>query len=446
MPANAQLNPLLSEPILPTLLRLSLPNTLSMVATAAVAIAETSYVSLLGIAPLAAMALVFPMVMLQGMMSTGAMGGGVSSAISRALGAKDMARAEALARHATLIGLLGGLSFLIIFEVFGQHIFALLGGKDEALQQALIYAGVVFFGSIPVWLVNTFTSVIRGGGNMKVPSICLLATSAMQVVMGGSLGLGLGPFPRLGIAGVALGQVLAYSVAAVFLSWFLWAGKARVRLRLRGLAFNRPMFHDILKVGAIACISPILSVLTVLIITRLVARYGTEALAGYGIGARLEFLLIPITFAVGAASIPMVGMAIGAGRPERARRVAWIGSFISAILLGIIGLFFAIFPEIWVSHFTSNPIATEMAHSYLAWAGPCYGLFGLGLCLYFSSMGSGKILGPVLAQSVRLLVVIVGGWALVYWGAPAWGMFALAGLSMCAYGLATSYAVYRTVW
>jgi putative MATE family efflux protein len=446
MPASAKLNPLLNEPILPTLLRLSLPNTLGMVATAAVAIAETSYVSFLGIAPLAAMALVFPMVMLQGMMSTGAMGGGVSSAISRALGAKDMQRAEALARHACLIGLLGGLSFLVIFELFGQQIFALLGGKDEALEQALLYAGVVFFGSIPVWLVNTFVSVIRGGGNMKVPSICLLVTSAMQVILGGGLGLGLGPFPRMGIAGVALGQVLAYSLTAVFLFWFLWAGKARVHLRLKGVALNKPMFHDILKVGAIACISPIQSVLTVLIITRLVARYGTEALAGYGIGARLEFLLIPITFAIGAASIPMVGMAIGAGMPERARRVAWTGGLISAALLSVIGVFFAIFPGVWVRHFTSNAMASEMAHSYLAWAGPCYGLFGLGLCLYFASMGSGKILGPVLAQSVRLLVVIVGGWALVYWGMQPWGMFALAGLSMCAYGLATAIAVYRTVW
>jgi Na+-driven multidrug efflux pump len=84
---------LLSGPILPTLARMSASNALAMLATAAVAIAETSYVSVLGIAPLAAMALVFPMVMLQGMMSTGAMGGGVSSAISRALGAKDLERA-----------------------------------------------------------------------------------------------------------------------------------------------------------------------------------------------------------------------------------------------------------------------------------------------------------------------------------------------------------------
>jgi putative MATE family efflux protein len=444
--APSRANPLLNGPIFPTLARMSASNAVAMLATAAVAIAETSYVSVLGIAPLAAMALVFPMVMLQGMMSTGAMGGGVSSAISRALGAKDIDRAQALARHATCIGLLGGVVFLLIFELFGGPIFRLLGGKGAALEQALVYSQVVFLGAIPVWLVNTWASIIRGGGNMKVPSLTLLGLALLQVVLGGGFGLGLGPFPRLGIAGVALGQVLANLLAAIFLYWFLSAGKARVRLRLRGEPLNRAMFYDILKVGALACISPLQSVLTVLIITSLVARYGIEALAGYGIGSRLEFLLVPITFAVGAACVPLVGMAIGAGKVERARSVAWTGGVLSGGLLGSIGLFFALWPEAWVTHFTTDPTAASMARDYLVWAGPCYGMFGLGLCLYFASMGSGKILGPVLAATVRLLVVAVGGAALVYWEAPTWAMFAMVGASMCAYGLATAYAVWKTPW
>ena len=345
-----------------------------------------------------------------------------------------------------MIALLAGLCFFLVFEWFDKDIFTLLGGQGEAFEQALIYTGVVFFGAIPVWLVNTFTSVIRGGGNMKVPSLCLLLISVLQVVLGGGLSLGWGPLPRLGIAGVALGSVVAYSSAATFLFWFLSSGKARVRLNLKNLSFQRAMFHDILKVGALACISPIQSVLTILILTRLVARYGMEALAGYGVGARLEFLLVPITFAVGAACVPMVGMAIGAGMPDRARRVAWTGGTLAGVALGLIGLFFAVFPAFWVSHFTTDPIATSMAHSYLNWAGPCFGLYGLALCLFFASMGSGKVLGPVLAQSLRLLIVALGGWGLVEWGAPAWAMFALAGFSMCIYGPATVFAVHKTVW
>ena len=91
------------------------------------------------------------------------------------------------------------------------------------------------------------------------------------------------------------------------------------------MALTREMFFDILRVGALASFSPLQTVLTVLILTRLVAGFGTEALAGYGIGARLEFLLVPIAFAVGVACVPMVGMAIGARDVARARRVAWTG-------------------------------------------------------------------------------------------------------------------------
>src|SRR5262249_8673706 len=155
---------------------------------------------------------------------------------------------------------------------------------------------------------------------------------------GGSLGLGLGPFPRLGMTGIALGQTIAFGIGAVFLFAFLLAGKARVRLTFDWAGLNREMFADILKVGAIACLSPVQTVATVLILPSLVSHFGPEALAGYGIGARLEFLLIPITFAIGVACVPLVGMAIGAGDVPRARRVAWTGGALSAAALGSLGL------------------------------------------------------------------------------------------------------------
>src|SRR5262245_18661860 len=121
---------LLSAPILPMLLRLALPNLAAMPVAAAVAIAETIYVGALGTAPLAAMTLVFPMFMLMQMLSAGAMGGGVSSAISRALGAGDQARADALAVHAGIIGAVAGLAFSLIFSLFAAPILRLLGGRD----------------------------------------------------------------------------------------------------------------------------------------------------------------------------------------------------------------------------------------------------------------------------------------------------------------------------
>ncbi len=439
-------DPLLSAPLLPTLLRFALPNMLAMVATALAAIAETAYVGSFGVASLAGMALVFPMVMLQGMLSAGAMGGGVSSAISRAFGAGQPERANALAVHAMWIGVAAGTVYMLLMLAFGPALFAALGGQGEALAQALAYANVAFLGSVFIWLVNTFSSVVRGSGNMKVPSATLLLVAVGQVFVGGALGLGWGPLPRLGMAGVAAGQVVANFAGAAFLLFYMGTGRARVQLRVRSTPLQWAMARDILRVGALACLSPLQTVLTILILTRLVSHFGTNALAGYGIGTRLEFLLVPIAFAVGVASVPLVGMAIGAGKIARARQAAWTAAAMAAVLLGVLGLVVALAPGLWIQHFTQDPAVIASATLYFQWAGPFYGLFGLGLCLYFSSLGAGKAFGPVLAGTVRLLVVAAGGAALAWAQTPPWTIFALVGLGMAAYGLATVAAVRFTSW
>ena len=140
----AAVNSLLTSPILPTLLKLAIPNTIAMFGTTLVAVAETSYIGRLGTEPLAGIALVFPFVMLTQMMSAGAMGGGVSSAISRAIGAGDRDRAATLALHAAMIGACAGILFTVMMLVFGRTFYMLLGGRGEVLEQAMrVFAGAV---------------------------------------------------------------------------------------------------------------------------------------------------------------------------------------------------------------------------------------------------------------------------------------------------------------
>lgn len=446
-PPNAiTANRLLTAPILPTLLRLAVPNTIAMFGSALVAVAETAYIGRLGTIPLAAIALAFPFTMLMQMTSAGAMGGSVSSAISRALGAGDQGRAAALAWHAAVIGLIGGIIFMLTMWLFGGAFFALLGGQGAVLDEARAYANVLFGGAISVWLVNTLASIVRGTGDMKIPSGTLLAVALLQVVLGGTLGLGLGGVPQFGMRGVAAGQALAYTGGMVFLLWYLVSGRSRLDLAASGFTLRRDMFLDIMKVGAIACFSPLQTVLTILVFTSIVTRFGTEALAGYGIGARLEFLLIPIAFAFGTASIPMVGMAIGAGLIERARHVAWTTGAAATLTVGVVGLVVAIKPALWVSLFTSDPGVSAAAASYFAFAGPAFGFFGLGVALYFSSQGAARVLGPVLASTARLLIVGCGGWWLAMLHAPSWALFALVGAAMAAFGLGTAAAVYASRW
>lgn len=445
-PGQTKQQSLLTAPILPALLRFALPNMAAMLATALATVAETAYVGRIGVPSLAGMALVFPMVMLQMMLSGGAMGGGVASAISRALGAGAVERANALAVHALWIGLAaGGLNCLLML-LWGPAIYSALGGSGEVLAQAIAYSNVAFCGSFGVWLMNTLASVLRGSGNMVVPSTTFLLVSMAQVVIGGVLGLGLGPFPRLGMPGVAAGQVIAFSAGAVSLFAYLRSSRSKVRLAVRDTPLQRALLVDILKVGALACISPVQTVLTVLILTRLVSQFGPTALAGYGIGARLEFLLVPVSFAIGVASVPLVGMAVGAGMAVRAKRVAWVAGLLGMAVLGVIGAVVAVAPWLWVDLYTPDPAVQASAELYFRWAGPVYGFFGLGLCLYFSSLGAGRVGGVVLAGTARLLVVALGGWMLAQASAAPWTIFALVALGMAVFGLSAAIAVGVTRW
>ncbi|MGE4241038.1 MATE family efflux transporter [Ramlibacter sp.] len=446
MDASSREHRLLHGPVLPVLSRLALPNILAMVATAAVSIAETVYVGSLGRDPLAAMALVFPLVMLMQTFSAGAMGGGISSAIARALGRGDVEAAQSLARHAVAIAVVAGLSFMVLFLVGGDALYRLLGARDGVLEQAHRYAAVFFGGIVFTWLANSLVSVIRGTGNMHVPSLTLVAAAALQITLGAAFGLGLGPFPRWGMAGVALGQTIAFGAATVWLLVYLAHPQRRVRLSREGWRFRADRFREILRVGLVACLSPLQTILCVLVLTGLVARLGTDALAGYGIGARLELLAIPIAFGVGVATLPMVGMAIGKGNVARARRVAWVGGALSAALVGTMGLVAAVWPQLWSTAFTSQPAVLESTASYLRNAGPAYAFMGLGLTMYFASQGAGKVLGPVLAMTLRLIVVAAGGAWLLSRGAPASSYFALAGVAMVAYGAGAALAVAITRW
>ena len=144
--------------------------------------------------------------------------------------------------------------------------------------------------------------------------------------------------------------------------------------------------------------------------------------------------------------MPLVGMAIGAGLVERARRAAWTASAMVFVLLGTLGGVLALLPELWTGRFTQDPAVIDAAAVYFRWAGPCYGLFGLGLSLYFSSLGAGRVGGAVLAGTLRLVLVAVGGLALALAQTPAWTIYALAALAMAAYGLASILAVRLTPW
>lgn len=445
-PALLRDRAILGAPIVPTILRLAAPNALIVLVQAAVVVTETVFVGTLGRDALAANAVVFPFLVLMQTMSTGAMGGGVSSAVARALGAGDTERARAVAVHAIIIALAFGLFFTVLMCTLGPAIYRALGAEGRVLELALTYSDLLFAGIALLWMQNTLVSLVRGTGNMKLPTAIMLGSSLLQIVLGYVLTIGIGPLRSIGIAGIAVSLLIASAVGALATLAFLMGPAARARLTIIGVRPRLALFLDILRVGGIAIFFSLQNAFAVLVMSGLVAGFGAAAVAGYGIGARLEMLQIPIAFGLGAALVPMVGMNVGAGQIERARRIALIGSLLAGAVSGVIGLVFAAAPWLWSSLYTADAAVQAATATYLTRVGPTLGAFGFGICLYFATQGSGRVLGPVLAASGRLGLIGLGAWAVLAagWGYD-WLCLMVAG-AMAAYGLVAFGVLRFSIW
>jgi putative MATE family efflux protein len=438
---------MLSGPIVPTILTLAAPNVLNVAMQSLVSISDAFFIGQLGILDLAALALVFPSQMALGQMSAGAMGGGISSAVARAIGSNNRAGAEAAAAHGLAIAIGMAALFAIAFVGFGRPIYGALGGSGAALERAIAYANVLFTGCLAHWISNSMASVLRGTGDMKTPGLALVAGSALQIPLTGALTLGWFGLPHLGIRGPAAAAVISFTLSGLWMLTRLIGPKAAVRLAWPAGGFRWRSFNNILKVGLIACLVVILTNGTVLLVTGLIGRAGDGAIAGYGIGSRLEYMLVPISFGIGATLTALVGTNIGARQFARARRVAWTGALMAGGIAAAIGLIVAIWPDLWLGLFTHDPSALGAGRTYLSIVGPVYGFFGLAMALYFASQGTGEMLWPVGANLARIIVAAGGSLlALDVLGWGTRGLFFFVAMGIVAFSAILAFSTTRPAW
>ena len=439
------LGSLTTGPVAGPLLRLAMPTILVLVVQTLVGVAEIYFVGKLGLDALAGMSLVFPVFMLMAMMSNGGIGGGVSSAVARAMGGGRQADADALVLHGVVLAVLFGLAFSAAVLGGGDALFRALGGTDGAVRAAVRYGTFVFGGAVIIWIVNLLASALRGAGSVRVPALVTLSGAVIVVPLSPALIFGLGPLPRLGIEGAGVAILVYYALAAVALVAFLRSARSPIRLGRAQLEWR--LFKDVLGVGALSAFGTVQSNLTVAIFTTLAGGFGTAALAGYGLGARLDYLLIPLLFGLGTATVTMVGANVGAGNIDRARRVAWVAAAIGIAMTETIGLAAALFPSAWLGLFTQDAGAIEIGARYLRIVAPFYGLTGLGMMLYFASQGAKRVLWPVLAGTLRLAIAVGGGWLAVdRFGTDIEVLFAMAAASSIGFGAMVAISTALSSW
>ena len=444
---DARTRALLEGPIASTLLRLAAPGVAVMLLQAGVGTMDGVFVGWLGAEALAGVSLVYPLLMLMQTMSAGGMGGGIASAVARALGGGRREDADRLAAHGLLIALAMGALFTVTLLAGGPTVYRALGGHGAALDAALAYSRVLFGGAAVFWLFNSLASVIRGTGRMLLPAGVMAGASALYLLLSPALVMGWGPLPRLGVAGAATASVTAFGAGTLVLAAHLLSAGSLVRLRPAGFRPRAALFGEILRVGAPGALNTVFANLTVVLLTGLVGPFGIHALAGYGMGARLEYIQIPIVFGVGSALVAMVGTNVGAGRIARAERVAWVGAGLAGAITAAIGLTFAVFPHVWLGLFTTEPAVLETGTAYLRIVGPFYGFFGVGLALYFASQGAGRLAWPLLAGFLRLVVAATGGWLATRWlgGGPS-SVFVAIAVALVVMGVMVVIPIKAGAW
>ena len=368
-------------------------------------------------------------------MANGGMGGSVAAAFARASGAGRIDDARALVWHAMALGLGLALVFMALAWTVVPALFVAMGGNGSALHQAITYSSIWFAGAVLLWPSCFLAALLRGSGDSLTPSRIGLAMAVFYVPLSAGLTLGIGTWPGLGIAGPAIASIVTTAISFLLQARAVRRGRLGFKPTFGGVRLQARLFWEILRVGLLGSVTTIAASATALVVTAFIGRFGTAALAGYGVAIRLEFMVAPIAFGVGTGLTTMVGVAAGAHDWRRAVRVAWTGGLVSFAIIGLIGGTVALFPEAWARLFTSDPAVLAVSIAGITRVGPFYCLFGLGLTLNFASQGAARMNGPLIGSLVRFAVATVGGWlAVERLGLGLDGVFWAVAASLIAYG------------
>src|SRR5712664_2913427 len=405
---------MLEKPIAPMIMQLAIPNATVMAVYILIGLLEVYFVSRLEVDALAGVAPVFPLVSLVASIAQGAIGGGIVTTVARALGT-GRSDASEYAWYAVALSIPLGLATTAAMVALGPSLYGYMGISGNALAIAVSYSSTIFAGATLIWMFNFLMAVVRGTGNLRVPVIVVCGGALILVPLSPALIFGAFGYPGLGPSGGAVAMLVYYALGTLAYAAYLWGG----------FGVLKPSFRV-----------PRLSLaLTLAIVTAYVAMGGVEALAGYGAGSRLEFLLVPLAYGIGGPVGIVISANLGAGQIERAVKASWIGVLMAFALTELIGLAAAAFPQQWIGLFSQDPSVLQVGAEYLHRVGPFFGFFGLGYALYCVGQATRRMEASVFAALLRAAIAVLGGLVVVWLKADVTWNFIAVALGMVAFGL-----------
>lgn len=433
--SDSRTHMLLEKPIATTIMRLAIPNAAVMTVQVLIGLLEVYFVSRTGVDALAGVAPVFPLVSLVLAIAQGAIGGGIVTTVARALGTGRTGDASEYAWYAVALGVPLGLATTAAMVVLGPSLYGHMGVSGNALAIANSYSSTIFAGATLIWLFNLLMAVVRGTGNLQVPLIVVGGGALILVPLSPALIFGAFGYPGLGPSGGAVAMLVYYAIGTLAYAAYLWGkfGVLKPSFRLPKLSLGPAL--AILGVGGMSAVVSASTNLTLAIITAYVGMGGVEALAGYGAGSRLEFLLVPLAYGIGGPVGIVISANLGAGRIDRAVTASWVGVLMACTLTELIGLAAAAFPQQWIGIFSQDPSVLQVGAEYLHRVGPFFGFFGLGYVLYCAGQATRRMEASVLAALLRAAIAVLGGYVVVWLKADVTWNFVAVALGMVAFGL-----------
>ncbi len=351
-------NPMGTAPILPLIIKMSLPAMFSMIIQALYNIVDSMYVSQLSENALSAVSMVFPVQMLSGAVSVGT-GVGIASLISRRLGEKNFDAAQNAACHGVLLTIPGYLIFLL-FGIFGSAWFCKsFSTIDELVAPATQYCTIVCIGSFFVFNAITIERIMQSSGNMLFPMYCQLLGAVSNIILDPIMIFGLYGFPRLEVAGAAYATITSQALSMLAAYIFLYFGRFPIRINFKGFKWHSQTVKDIYQVALPSMIMQAVSSVTSLVLNKILISFSSTAMAVLGVYSKVQsFVFMPI-FGMNQGTMPIMGYNYGAKNKKRL-----LATFKNTLAIGfsimILGcLIFQFFPERLVGIF--NPSEEMLA-------------------------------------------------------------------------------------
>jgi putative MATE family efflux protein len=396
------------------ILLLAVPMVLEMVMESIFAVADIFWVSKLG--PDAVSVAVVTESMMT-MLYTLAMGlaMGTGAVVARRTGAKDPDGAARAAVQAIILGGLAAAAVGLVGAFAGTRLMAAMGAPPGALAIGAAYPRVMIGGSVTVLLLFVINAAFRGAGDASITMRTLWLANGINIVLGPCLIFGWGPFPRLGVTGAAVATTIGRGVGVLFQCRALARGRGRLRVRRAHLVADGPTQRTILRLSRSGALQMFVGMASWLVLVRIVSRFGSNVIAGYGIAFRVVMFALLPSWGLGNAAATLVGQNLGAHRPERAEQAVWRAAFYNFVFLGGVGLLLVIFASDVVRLFSNVP-------GVVAAGGRCLRIVSAGFLFYAYGMVVTQAFNGAGDTRTPMLINVVCFWI---WEIPA--AFVLSG-------------------